>query len=179
MNTYVYLKKKFNNIIFMKYLSSVLLIALTIGSVTCFYDADSKVVKLTSDNFASEVLDSDDLWLVEFYAPWCGHCKKLIPEFEKSAKALDRIVRLGAVDMTTDAEAGKDYDVASYPTIKFFGKDKQRPVDFDGERKKAGIIDYCLDRARELALTRLGVKVTNPTSGDDSDVIVLSDADFD
>ena len=58
---------------------------------------------LTNDNFASLVLESEDIWLIEFYAPWCGHCKKLTPEFEKAAKALEGIVRLGAVDMTTDA----------------------------------------------------------------------------
>jgi len=49
--------------------------------------------------------------LVEFYAPWCGHCKKLTPEWERAAKGLKGIVRLGAVDMTTDSEAGADYDV--------------------------------------------------------------------
>lgn len=54
-----------------------------------------------------------------------------------------------------------------------------RPVDFDGERKKRGIIDYCLDRARELALGRLGIKVKNPTQGEDGDVVVLTDSNFD
>ena len=60
----------------------------------------SKVVVLTADNFQSLVLDSEDLWMVEFYAPWCGHCKKLAPEFEKAAAALDGMVKLGALDMT-------------------------------------------------------------------------------
>lgn len=40
--------------------------------------------------------------MIEFYAPWCGHCKALAPEFDKAAKALEGIVKLGAVDMTTD-----------------------------------------------------------------------------
>lgn len=84
------------------FLPSALIVILAITSVDCFYEAGSKVHVLTNDNFESLVLDSEDIWLVEFYAPWCGHCKKMTPEFEKAAKALEGIVKLGAVDMTTD-----------------------------------------------------------------------------
>lgn len=34
------------------------------------------VIELTDDTFDKNVLDSEDVWMVEFYAPWCGHCKK-------------------------------------------------------------------------------------------------------
>lgn len=62
------------------------------------YDGD--VVELTQGNFNQLVLQSNDLWLVEFYAPWCGHCKSLAPEYQKAAKALKGIIKIGAVDMT-------------------------------------------------------------------------------
>ena len=39
-----------------------------------YESASSRVVTLTEANFKSKVLDSDEPWLVEFYAPWCGHC---------------------------------------------------------------------------------------------------------
>jgi protein disulfide-isomerase A6 len=55
---------------------------------------------LTKDNWQQEVIKGDALWLVEFYAPWCGHCKSLAPEWTKAAKQLKGVVKVGAVDMT-------------------------------------------------------------------------------
>jgi len=66
------------------------------------YSANSNVVILNSSNFNKEVINSGDIYMVEFYAPWCGHCKNLVPEWEKAAKALKGIVKIGAVD--ADAE---------------------------------------------------------------------------
>lgn len=63
-------------------------ILLCVGSGLALYDSSSDVVDLTPDNFYQLVTDRDDVWLVEFYAPWCGHCKNLVPEYKKAAKAL-------------------------------------------------------------------------------------------
>lgn len=52
------------------------------------YPSNGDVVDLTPANFDRMVKQSDSIWLVEFYAPWCGHCKSLVPEFTKTAKAL-------------------------------------------------------------------------------------------
>lgn len=123
------------------------------------YDEDSKVIKLTKENFKTLVLESNEPWMVEFYAPWCGHCKALAPEYNKAAKALDGIVKIGAVDMESDREAGASYGVNSYPTVKFFGVNKSDPVAYEGERKKNAIVDWLLDRAREISLNRLGVDI--------------------
>ena len=66
------------------------------------YSSNSNVVLLNSSNFNKEVVNSGDLYMVEFYAPWCGHCKNLAPEWEKAAKALKGIVKIGAVDADAD-----------------------------------------------------------------------------
>jgi len=48
----------------------------------------------------------------------CGHCKNLVPEYKKAAKALKGIVKIGAVDMTQHESLGQPYGVTGFPTIK-------------------------------------------------------------
>lgn len=52
------------------------------------YTPSSNVVELDSSNFDKLVINSDEIWIVEFYAPWCGHCQQLVPEYQKAATAL-------------------------------------------------------------------------------------------
>ena len=76
------------------------------------YSDNGPVVKLTSANFKDLVLnDKSTMWMVEFYAPWCGHCKNLVPSWELAAKQLKGVVKFGAVDMTTDESVGKPYGI--------------------------------------------------------------------
>lgn len=57
------------------------------NSAAAIYPSNSDVIELTDDNF-NQVLQSVEIWVVEFYAPWCGHCQRLVPEYSKAAKAL-------------------------------------------------------------------------------------------
>ena len=56
-------------------------------------------------------MKSNDIWIVEFYAPWCSHCKKLKPEYEQAAKNLKGMVKLGMVDATVEKELAKRFEI--------------------------------------------------------------------
>ncbi|KAJ4968427.1 hypothetical protein NE237_015128 [Protea cynaroides] len=96
----------------------------------------SNVVVLTADNFDEVVLDESKDVLVEFYAPWCGHCKNLAPVYEKVSTAFK--MEDGIVIANLDADKYKDlaekYGVSGYPTLKFFPKSNKAGEDYDGGR---------------------------------------------
>lgn len=110
------------------------------------------VVELTESNFAKQVLESDDVWLVEFFAPWCGHCKNLAPEWAKAATELKGKVKLGAVDATVHQNLASRYGVNGYPTIKYFPagrKDSSSAEDYDGGRTSNDIVTWALNKYAE------------------------------
>jgi len=168
----------------------VAVLVLTCSFADAFYAKSSGVVALNSQNFKKQVIDSDELWLVEFYAPWCGHCKSLKPVWEKVAKALKGIVKVGAVDMDADPQAGAPYDVKGFPTLKFFGTNKSKPDDYQGGRDENGIIKYVMKQIKTAVNGRLKGKQQESKSSSSSnnkggrassegDVVVLTDSNFD
>ena len=94
------------------------------------------VMVLTADNF-TQVVSETDLMLIEFYAPWCGHCKRLAPEYTKAAKDLDKHhIPLAKVDATQETSLAEKYGVSGYPTLKVMrgGKD----YEYQGPRERYG-----------------------------------------
>jgi protein disulfide-isomerase A6 len=86
--------------------------------------AKTHVVDLDSSNFDAIAMDPTKDVLVEFYAPWCGHCKTLAPVYEKVAESLagETDVVVAKVDADKHKELGSRFDVKGFPTLKFFRK---------------------------------------------------------
>ena len=103
------------------------------------------ILEVVGKSFKKEVLDNDKDVMLVFYAPWCGHCKKLLPEYEKAANKLKEKnpkVLLAKMDATENEV--ESVEVTGFPTIKFYPGDKKdkRPMDYSGERTMDGIIKY-------------------------------------
>jgi len=83
------------------------------------------------------------LSLLEFYAPWCGHCKSLAPEWASAAaktKKLNPPVKLAKVDADAHSDLAQKYDVSGYPTIKIFKNGKAE--EYEGPRESKGIVSF-------------------------------------
>jgi protein disulfide-isomerase A6 len=79
----------------------------------------------------------------QFYAPWCGHCKTLAPEWEEAAQKLSGNVKLGMVDATVHESIAQTYQIKGFPTIKLFpAGPKKTPQDYQGPRDAQGIVEY-------------------------------------
>jgi len=100
------------------------------------------VLILGPDTFDNTINDNE-LTLVEFFAPWCGHCKSLAPEYAKAAEALQgNPAKLASVDCIEHKELCNKYGVRGFPTIKLFRPGGKAPVDYDQARKADAIVSY-------------------------------------
>jgi protein disulfide isomerase family A protein 3 len=101
-------------------------------------------------NFKELVIDNDKDVLIEFYAPWCGHCKALAPKLEELATKLNKedvlIVKMDAT--ANDVPPG--YEVRGYPTLFWLPKnDKSNPVAYNGGREVKDFIKYIAEHATD------------------------------
>jgi protein disulfide-isomerase A6 len=110
---------------------------------------EKDVIVLTDDNFDDLIFNDESMWLVAFYAPWCGHCQKLLPEWVSAATQLRGTVKLAKIDATENQKMAQRYQIQGYPTIKIFapGKGKEKTVEeYQGPRDTSGIVQYALDK---------------------------------
>ncbi|XP_059430901.1 protein disulfide isomerase-like 1-4 [Corylus avellana] len=126
---------------------------------------DKDVVVLKEGNF-SEFVEKNQFVMVEFYAPWCGHCQALAPEYAAAATELKgENVALAKVDATEESDLSQQYEVQGFPTVYFFVDGVHKP--YTGQRNKDAIVTWIKKK--------IGPGVVNITTLDDAERILTSE----
>ena len=110
-------------------------------------ELDNGVIVLTDANFDEELAKHEHI-LVEFYAPWCGHCKKLTPEYEGAAEVLskhDPPYVLAKLDATENKVSAEKYGIQGFPTLFFFINGNK--VEYTGGRTKDTIVEWVIKKS--------------------------------
>lgn len=128
---------------------------------------------LDPKTFDKVVFNSNKPALVEFYAPWCGHCKNLAPVYEELAASFSSYsdkVTVANVDADNHKELGKKFGVTGFPTLKWFdGKPGSEPEDYKGGRDLESLSSFITEKT---GLKPKGAK--KPVSS----VVMLDDKSF-
>ncbi|KAK4363729.1 hypothetical protein RND71_018970 [Anisodus tanguticus] len=110
--------------------------------------AEEKEYVLTLDHSnLTDTISKHNFIVLEFYAPWCGHCKNLAPEYEKAASELsshDPPIVLAKYDASDEAnrELAGQYKIQGFPTIKILRDGGKKVQEYNGPRDAAGIVSY-------------------------------------
>jgi len=140
--------------------------------------ASHNVKVLDSDSFAEGI--TGPITLVKFYAPWCGHCKKIAPEYETASDILvEEDIALAEVDCTADESKDicSKYGVRGYPTLKVF-RPESEPIDYEGGRDSDGIVKY-MRKQTQPAFQVLADKAALDKMADGDNTIVFFGAEDD
>merc|ERR1711981_707891 len=130
------------------------------------------------DTFAKAV-EAHDYLLAEFYAPWCGHCKQLTPEYAKAAKAFadqDNIA-LAKIDATIHGDLAKKYGVRGYPTLKWFKKDPENALEYGGGRKEAEIVSWITKKTGPTAVDLADAEAAKELEIEDGSIVLFKHFD--
>lgn len=151
-------------------LSTLLVSCLTLLVGLAF--ANPAVVDLDTKNFDQIVLQSGKPALVEFFAPWCGHCKNLAPVYEELGQsfafASDKVT-VGKVDADEHRDLGRRFGIQGFPTLKWFDGKSDKPEDYKGGRDLESLAGWITDKT--------GLRPRGPKK-ESSKVEMLNDATF-
>lgn len=161
----------------------VLIKSFVLAGLAAAVAAKSAVLDLIPDNFDDVVLKSGKPTLVEFFAPWCGHCKKLAPTYEELAQAFatNKEVQIAKVDADAEKTLGRRFGVQGFPTLKWFDGKSDKPVDYEGGRDLDSLKTFIAEKTgakpkRKLELPSQVEMLTDTTFkeivGSDKDVLV-------
>ena len=92
--------------------------------------ASDKVLKFEDSNFESEVLNSKETVLVDFWAAWCGPCRMIAPVIDKLAEEMDGVIKVGKLEVDENPQTPAQFGIMSIPTLIIFkaGEEVERII---------------------------------------------------
>lgn len=150
----------------------VLIKSFVLAALAATAAARSAVIELLPSNFDEIVLKSGKPTLVEFFAPWCGHCKTLAPVYEELAFALEHAqdkVQIAKVDADAHRSLGKRFNVQGFPTLKWFDGKSDTPTDYKSGRDIDSLTNFIADKSGVKPKKKLELP---------SEVSILTDKSF-
>lgn len=102
----------------------------------------NSVKTLVASNFDSVVFDTNKDVLVEFYAPWCGHCKQLVPIYEEVGKHFESNENIVVAKMDATANELEHTKITSFPTLKLYSKESNKVIEYNGPRTFEGLVKF-------------------------------------
>lgn len=111
---------------------------------------EGPVTVVVGKSFEDVVLDTSKDVLVKFYAPWCGHCKKLVPIWDELAEAFKAhpSVVIAKFDATVNEAEG--VQIKGYPTLTFYPRDNKKGITYEGERDLESLKKWLNENAASL-----------------------------
>lgn len=134
---------------------------------------DSAVLDLIPSNFDKVVLKSGKPGLVEFFAPWCGHCRTLAPVYEELGQAFAHAsdkLHISKVDADAHKSLGKKFRVQGFPTLKWFDGKSAEAEEYNGGRDLESLVKFVSEKT--------GVKPKGMKKTEESVVTMLTDQTF-
>lgn len=122
--------------------------------VCTFALGDSQNVLVLTDATYKDALQQHENIMIDWYAPWCGHCKKLAPEYDRAADILKEQgskVILATIDATENRDSATEHGVRGYPTVNFF-QNGALVEKYSGQRTAEAIVSYVTSKANEKNL---------------------------
>lgn len=136
--------------------------------------ASASVLSLTSANF-DEHIGKDKPALVKFFAPWCGHCKAMAPDYEIVAStfpASDPVI-VAEVNADDEKELGARFGIKGFPTLKFFPAQSSEAEDYNGGRGVDDLVSFLNQKAGLSRRVAKAPTAVQELTADDFDAVVL------